>query len=149
MNDCDELMPSWLNFVKGVVDSADLPLNFSRETLQLNKILRVIKKNSVRKCLEMVAEIAQKKDAFKKCFEHFGKCFILGVHEVSTNHTKVEERRRLVNPIDENCAPQLKEFNGKKLKSTKGGPGSRGRGREEEVRGIESVSDRHLVLGGL
>jgi molecular chaperone HtpG len=173
MDNSEDLMPDYLNFIKGVVDSEDLPLNISREMLQQSKVLKVIRKNLVKKCLELFSEISEDKENFKRFYDQFAKNLKLGIHEDSVNRKKLAEFLRyststsgddvsslqeyvsrmkpeqssiyyitgesketvansafvervkkrgfevlyMIDPIDEYCVQQLKEFDGKKLVS--------------------------------
>lgn len=88
-DDCEDLLPEYLKFVRGVIETEDIPLNISRETLQQNKILKVMGKNIIKKTFDMFTKISEDPDNFKIFYEQYNKSIKLGIHEDATNRNKL------------------------------------------------------------
>lgn len=94
-DDYQDMLPEWLGFVKGLVDSEDLPLNISREVLQKSRVIDVIKKTLVKKCIEMISELAESNpEDYARFYETFGKNIKWGITDDRKNQTKLAELLR-------------------------------------------------------
>ncbi|XP_032443591.1 endoplasmin [Xiphophorus hellerii] len=108
-DDFNDMMPKYLNFVKGVVDSDDLPLNVSRETLQQHKLLKVIRKKLVRKTLDMIKKIAD--DQYnEKFWKEFGTNVKLGVIEDHSNRTRLAKLLRFQTSNSDTVLASLEQY---------------------------------------
>ena len=94
MDDCDDLVPEWLKFMKGIVDSNDILLNVSRELLQQNRILRQISRVVVKRSIELFNELAEDEKKYEVFYDTYNKMLKLGVHEDNRNRAKLAKLLR-------------------------------------------------------
>ena len=104
----EEMMPRYLSFIRGVVDSDDLPLNVSRETLQQSKLLNVIKKKLVRKALDMLKKISP--EDYETFWKEYGTNIKLGVIEDTSNRTRLAKLLRFQTSVSKDKQISLAEY---------------------------------------
>ncbi|GJP48536.1 hypothetical protein CLOM_g7826, partial [Closterium sp. NIES-68] len=112
-----ELLPRYMAFIKGVVDSNDLPLNVSREILQESRIVRIMRKRLVRKAFDMLDDIAARKDAdgnpsddYKTFWQSFGRNVKLGCIEDAGNHKRLAPLLRFFSSKSEDDLISLEDY---------------------------------------
>lgn len=108
-DDEKELLPVWLRFVKGVIDSSDLPLNVSREILQQNRIMAKIRSNAVKKILDKLNDIAKTKEKYASFFDQFGRLIKEGVYQDFEHKDALTDLLRFKSTTEEGYV-SLKEY---------------------------------------
>ncbi len=93
-DNCEDILPDYLNFVPGIVDSEDLPLNVSREMLQQSKVYQTIKKNLIKQCITMFENCAEDDEQYGKFWKHFSQNIKLGVYEDDKHQAKLSKLLR-------------------------------------------------------
>jgi len=108
MDDCKELIPDYLGFVKGVVDAPDLNLNISREILQQNSLVRNIRKNLVKKLLDMLSTM--EKEKYEPFYDEFGQILKVGIHTDMDNRRKISDLARYKTTKSDGAWVSLKDY---------------------------------------